>query len=125
MNPQLMARQKYAATSLTVQTGRRSEYDVIAHVTQRLRKTAQNAKTDFAAYAAALNDNRRLWNALAVDVADAENQLPDELRARVFYLAEFTNQYTSKILGQKASVMPLLEINVAIMRGLKSEASFQ
>lgn len=121
MNAYVSARRGYASHAATTRTDRRAEYDVIARVTHRLRDAAATSKTNFAAYAEALHENRRLWTALAVDVADAENALPQALRARVFYLAEFTQHHTQKILREKASVMPLLEINMAVLRGLKSE----
>ncbi|MHA6327111.1 flagellar biosynthesis regulator FlaF [Roseivivax sp. CAU 1753] len=66
----------------------------------------------------ALSDNRRLWTALAADVSAGGNALPDELRARIFFLAEFTETHSRKVLRGRASVLPLLEVNTAILRGL-------
>ncbi|MEP3944924.1 flagellar biosynthesis regulator FlaF [Ascidiaceihabitans sp.] len=123
MNAFSKAKNGYAQHAATTQTDRRAEYDVIVKVTHRLRATAQKAKTDFSKYAEALHDNRRLWNTLAIDVSDADNSLPQELRARVFYLSEFTAQHTTKILREKASVMPLLEINMAVIRGLQNKGA--
>ena len=45
--------------------------------------------------------------------------LPDDLRARIFYLAEFTDQHTRKVLNGRDTAGPLIEINTAIMRGLR------
>ncbi|MEM7519454.1 MAG: flagellar biosynthesis regulator FlaF [Pseudomonadota bacterium] len=120
MNASTMALRGYAENATSIRSDRRGEYEVFAQVTQRLRAAAVSAKTDFPRYVDALHDNRRLWTALAVEVADQKNDLPDDLRARIFYLAEFTIQQTTKVLSEKASVMPLLEINVAVMRGLKA-----
>ncbi|SFT96306.1 flagellar protein FlaF [Sedimentitalea nanhaiensis] len=77
----------------------------------------------FTSLAEALHDNRKLWNIFAIDVADPGNSLPKDLKARLFYLAEFTNHHTSKVLARQASVEPLLEVNTAIMRGLRSRGS--
>lgn len=121
MNALSTAQQAYAANIVTVQTERRAEYDVVAGVTHRLRDAANNARSDFAEYINALNDNRRLWRALATDVADPGNGLPESLRARLLYLADFTDHHTSKVMRKEANVMPLLEINMAILRGLKTE----
>ncbi|MEM8690497.1 MAG: flagellar biosynthesis regulator FlaF [Pseudomonadota bacterium] len=123
MNAFNNAQRAYSENIVTVQTSRRSEYDVIAGVTHRLRDTAVASKKDFAAFAEALYDNRKLWKALAIDVSDAANELPNDLRARIFYLSEFTDAHTSKVLKKKASVMPLLEINMAVLRGLKTEGA--
>ena len=111
----------YNANSASTRTGRRSEYEVVARVTQQLRATAKASKSDYASFASALHKNRQMWNVLAVDVADSGNGLPKSLRARIFYLAEFTRHHTSKVLSENASILPLLEINMAVLRGLKNE----
>ena len=115
------AQRGYLASAATTQTDRRAEYDLIARLTHRLRATALKAKESYPEYVQALHDNRKLWNTLAVDVADKDNALPSQLRAQVFYLAEFTAHHTTKILKDGASIMPLLEINMAVLRGLKTE----
>jgi flagellar protein FlaF len=115
------AQRGYSTSAATTQTHRRAEYDLIARLTHRLRATAVKAKQSYPEYVQALHDNRKLWNTLAVDVADKDNALPSQLKAQVFYLAEFTNQHTTKILSEGAPIMPLLEINMAILRGLKVE----
>ena len=113
----------YAEHATSTRSGRRSEYEVIAKVTQQLRDRAVGSKTNFAAFADALHLNQKLWTALVVDVADEANPLPDELKARIIYLAEFTRHHTGRILRNKASVLPLLEINMAVLRGLKQEGA--
>jgi flagellar protein FlaF len=95
------------------------EYDVIARITHRLKDAAQQGKLGFAALAEAIHENRSLWTYLAVSVADDDNELPQQLRAQIFYLAEFTRQHSSKVLKGEASVRPLLEVNTAILRGLR------
>ncbi len=121
MNAFSTAQRGYSASAATTQTDRRAEYDLIARLTHRLRATAVKAKGSYPEYAQALHDNRKLWNTLAVDVADKDNGLPSQLKAQVFYLAEFTAQHTTKILKDGAPIMPLLEINMAVLRGLKTE----
>ena len=88
MNAFSPAERGYAANAETTQSGRRAEYALIAKLTHRLRATAQTANRNYTAYVQALHDNRKLWSTLAIDVADADNALPDALRARVFYLSE-------------------------------------
>lgn len=121
MNASALAIQGYGAHALNTQSDRRGEYETFARVTKRLRDAALTAKSHFPGYAKALSDNQQLWTALVVDVVDKENELPDTLKARIMYLADFTRVHTQKVLIQNASVAPLLEINIAIMRGLKSD----
>lgn len=79
--------------------------------------------TNFAGLVRALHDNTALWRTLASDVAEPENGLPKALRARLFYLYEFTVQHSTKILDDLASVEVLVDINTAVMRGLRGEGA--
>ncbi len=81
--------------------------------------TAPNA--NFRALAEALHENRTLWTHLAAEVADDDNELSQDLRARLFYLAEFTAHHSRKVLRGEADVAPLIEVNTAVMRGLSGK----
>lgn len=120
MNAQTLAhaRKGYAQHARTTQTPRSTEYELIARVTHRIKAAAEAGPRAYPKLVEALSDNHRLWTTLAVDVADGENELPRELRAQIFYLAEFVQLHTSKVLTRKARIGPLLEINAAILRGL-------
>lgn len=120
MNAHNLARAGYARALPTTRSAKSIEYDVVARVTAALRASAVKKGAQFPQFAAALHDNRRLWTALAVDVAQPGNLLPEQVKAQILYLAEFTHQHTSQILTKGASVRPLLDINTAILRGLKS-----
>jgi len=111
----------YAAAA-PIRTSQASEYEVFARITRRLRHAAEAGRHGFAALAAALHDNRRLWTILAAEVANDGNALPRELRAQIFYLAEFTARHTARVLSREAGPEVLIEINTAIMRGLRGQA---
>ena len=113
-----MAETAYGAQSAAARTPRGTEYAVFSQVTRRMKAAAEQGRIGFPALAEALHENRKLWTTLAVNVADEANQLPKDLRARLFYLAEFTFQHSSKVLAREADVRPLIEINAAVMRGL-------
>ncbi len=117
MNATTLAQRGYAPTSAPLKSARKMEYDVIARITYRL-KSAIEAK-DFNKMIHALHENRTLWRRLGLSVADPENLLPDDLRARLIYLSEFTEHHTRKAIRREASAMPLIEVNTAILRGLK------
>lgn len=111
-----MAQAAYAATSATVRTPRGTEYETIVKITSALKS---GASAPFSRLVKALHDNRRLWTLLAADVSDQQNGLPEATRAQIFYLAEFVAQHTSKVLNRTDSVDVLIDINSAILRGLK------
>ncbi|MEP5731438.1 MAG: flagellar biosynthesis regulator FlaF [Sulfitobacter sp.] len=117
MNALAKAQQAYSPQVAPIRSNRSIEYDVLARITFRLKKAIEKGK--FGPLVEALDENRTLWRALAIDVADPNNELPKELRARIFYLAEFTHNHTSKVIRREENAVPLLEVNTAILRGLK------
>ncbi len=121
MNAIAQAQAAYAGSKAPTKTDRSAEYEVIARISYRMKKAIQH--DDFPALIDALYENNKLWTALLVDVANPENALPDELRANIAYLASFTQQHSHKVMRKAASAVPLLEINAAILKGLKQEAS--
>ena len=115
-----MAKTAYASNKAPIRTPRGTEYEAFARVTHRLKTAAAKGDTGIAELAQALHLNRRLWTILAADVAEPTNTLSGELRARIFYLAEFTVQHSRKVLRGEEPADVLIDINAAIMRGLRS-----
>jgi flagellar protein FlaF len=99
-----------------LRSARGTEFEIFARVTRRLT-TAMKGDA-FPALAAALHENRQLWTALAVDLADDANALPPGLRAQLFYLAEFTLAHSAQVLAGNATPEALVDINTAVMKGL-------
>jgi len=113
------ARTAYARPEAPARTARAIEYDLLARITHQLTLAWADRKANFPRFAAALSDNQRLWSTLAADVAEPENGLPTRLRAQLFYLYEFTSQHSRKVLEDRAEVGVLVDINTAVMRGLR------
>ncbi|MEX0319856.1 MAG: flagellar biosynthesis regulator FlaF [Ruegeria sp.] len=123
MNALTQARRAYSAASTPIRTPRNMEYEAISRITHRIHSAAKKGNSAYGELVEALYDNNRMWTVFATEVANAENGLTSQLRAQLFYLAEFTHDHTSKVLRREANVIPLLEINAAIMRGLRSGAA--
>lgn len=115
-----LARAAYGSKAAPVRTHRGSEYEAFARVTARLRKGISERPADFPHLASALHENRELWTVLASDVAGSANGLPPELRARLFYLAEFVDKHSGRVLQGKANGEILVEINATVMKGLRT-----
>ena len=120
MNAYALSRDAYAATHTFVRSPRSNERDAFLRITDALERGHATRETRFPQYASALHDNQRLWTVLGADVADPENGLPEELRARVFFLSDFTRKHTRKALRGEADAAPLIEINRAMIAGLAS-----
>lgn len=114
-------RTAYNNPEAPARTPRSLEYSLLAQTTQRLSLTSRSRADNFAAFAAAVSDNLRLWTALAADVAGAANGLPAQLRAQLYYLYEFTADHSRNVLNDRGSVDVLIDINTAVMRGLRGD----
>lgn len=120
MSVAAQARSSYATHARALKTPRDIEYEVLARITGRIKsELPQTRGRTSAALAEALNDNRRLWSAFAADLADPDNGLPLALRANLVSLARFILRHTSQVLTGKARPEVLVEINTAVMRGLR------
>ena len=116
------ARTAYAAPGAPTRTLRGIEYEVMARITRRLKAAAARRTEDFPEFAHALGENLKLWTVLGMDVADQDNALPAPLRAQIFYLFEFTDQHSRKLLaGDDVSPDILVDINTSVMRGLRGD----
>ncbi|QLQ20265.1 MAG: flagellar biosynthesis regulator FlaF [Exiguobacterium profundum] len=115
-----IARTAYARPEAPARTPRTLEYDLLARATQRLTQAWRQRRQDFPGLAQALAENQQLWSALAADVTGG-NGLPAALRAKLFYLYEFTAQHSRQVLDGNAESEVLVDINTAVMRGLRGD----
>ncbi|MFZ1470042.1 MAG: flagellar biosynthesis regulator FlaF [Paracoccaceae bacterium] len=111
----------YAHPSAPTRTPRAAEYEVIARITQRLSTASARRNENHPAFVEALALNEQLWSTLAVDVAGEGNGLPQALRARLFYLYQFTAEHSRKVRSGDANPEVLIEINTAVLRGLRGD----
>ena len=105
----------------TIRTERDTEYDVISRVTRMLRQAAPDCRSPDATMA--IHKNNELWTILASDLAHPGNNLPDEVKAGLLSLAGFALRHGQAVLGGGGSMQPLVDINLAVMRGLRGEAT--
>ena len=116
------AHSTYGLNTKTLKTPRDIEYDVIARITGRLQAHLPHERGRTSpGLVSALNDNRRLWTAFATDLASADNAFPHDLKARLFFLAEFTLRHTGLVLRFFLNDDAPTEINTSVMRGLRGQ----
>lgn len=106
--------------SSVVRTARDAEYDVFSRVTRMLRQADETGHGSDRI--AAVDKNNQLWTLLASDLGDPGNKLPDQVRAGLLSLAGFVLRHGHLALAGKAGIAPLIDINMAMMRGLRQEA---
>lgn len=123
MNVIEQARQAYAPKHFPLRTPRSVEAELFSQITSRLKKYSIDSKKTYPEFVTALHDNRRLWSTMAADVSDSLNTLPAALRAQLFYLAEFTEIHSRKVINGEATADALIDINTSILRGLNSRGN--
>lgn len=112
----------YMSATRSIGAPRDVEYLLFSKVTGRLNR-ARRVGTDFPELVNALVENDALWRTIAIDVIGNGNTLPAALRAQLFYLYEFTRTHTPKVIRGEADAAVLIDINTAIMRGLRATGS--
>jgi flagellar protein FlaF len=108
----------YGAVIRTTESGRDIEYRVFERVTAALQ-SAQCPEAHFTQKIKAAHDNRQLWQTLACDLADKDNALPPDLRARLIGLSIWVTRETDRALRSDGSLQDLIDINRTIMPGLQ------
>lgn len=115
------AKAAYGTARQHTRNPRETEFQLIGQITARI--AAASSKPDnFPALASAIAENRTLWARIATFVSDDSNELPEALRAQLFYLYEFVTQHSSKVLNRTADASALIDINRSVMQGLASQA---
>lgn len=112
----------YAVATGATATGRDAEAKVFARVIAQLKSAMPRfAAGDVRAMAEAIHLNDRLWIALAVDLLHEDNKLPSNLRRQLLNLAVFSQQHGRKVIQGEANAQPLIDVNAAVMRGLRGQ----
>lgn len=113
-----MSIQAYQRAATQADSPRELEYRAFGLATAGLMRAKEEGRANLGALAAALDQNRRLWNMLAADCALDGNQLPAPLRASIVSLAMWVARHSSQVLREGAEIEPLIEVNRTIMEGL-------
>jgi flagellar protein FlaF len=116
-----MSLRAYQQTAARAETPREAEYRLFGQVTRALMEAAKLDQADLSGRMEALDWNRRLWSALAIDCAAPENTLPAPLRASIISLSIWVGKYTSKVIRGEDDIQDLIDINRMVMQGLSGQ----
>lgn len=120
MTPHAGIHGAYSAATQATGTPRDIEYAIFSRVTGELNRAIADDRP-FPELAAAVHENFKLWTALAADLTSERNALPPALRAQLIGLAQFTRRQSHAVLRGEAEPGVLVEINTAIMKGLRGQ----
>ncbi len=118
-----MSLKAYQKAASQAEAPRDTEYRVFARVTHALLEIAGQSAPSPTALVGALDLNRRLWSALALDCSDPGNQLPEALRAQIISLSIWVSKHSSLVATREGSIRDLIELNRTIMQGLAPSGS--
>jgi flagellar biosynthesis activator protein FlaF len=113
-----MGLQNYQRVQKAAESPRDAEYRLFAQVTAALL-TAHETKQRGPALIDALDWNRRVWSALSTDCGQPGNGLPLAVRGQIISLGLWVSRYSSDVACGTASMDALIDVNRAIMDGLK------
>ena len=120
-----MSLRAYQQTAARAETPREAEYRLFGQVTRALMEAAKLEQSDLSGRMEALDWNRRLWSALALDCAAPGNTLPAPLRASIISLSMWVGKYTSLVLRGEDDIQDLIDINRMVMQGLSGQGAAQ
>jgi flagellar biosynthesis activator protein FlaF len=114
-----MSLRAYQQAAQRAESPRDIEYRLFGEVTRALIDAAAADPKDLSTRAKALDWNRRLWSALALDCANSSNGLPPELRASIVSLNLWVMRHSSAVMRGAEAFDPLIDVNRSIMQGLR------
>ncbi len=121
----LQAQNAYTTAVKETASDKTIELKVFASITSRLKSVNPDSFSGYTEMAGVLHENVELWTTLMADVASDENGLPLELRAQIFNLGQFIRKHTFKVLEGSETVDAIIDINTAIITGLKNSLGNQ
>ena len=96
------------------------ELKVFSQITSRMRAADISVPGGMSKLAEVLTDNMKLWNILFTDLSLSSNEMPDDLKAQIMSLAKFAQAQTLEILAGRAKHDVLVDINQAMMNGMRA-----
>ena len=118
-----MSIRAYQQTANRTADPRDIEFRLFGQVTRALIEAQQAEKHEISKVIDALDWNRRVWSALALDCAQDGNTLPEETRAGIISLSLFVSKHTSVAARDRSEIETLIDINRDIMQGLAARAA--
>ena len=115
-----MSLRAYQQAATRSESPRDTEYRLFGQVTRALID-ASTTPNDLAKRVDALDWNRRLWQALAADCAQPENQLPSEVRAQIISLSMWVGRQTNAVVRSDVDFEALIDLNRTMMQGLATK----
>lgn len=114
-----MSLDAYRRTAAQAASPRATEHRLLSDITRELG-AARDARLSGAALMASLHRNREAWSLFGTLCADANNALPQPLRAGIMSLALWVDRHTSEVMAGRGEIDDLIAVNREIIAGLET-----
>ncbi|MDI9349627.1 MAG: flagellar biosynthesis regulator FlaF [Candidatus Symbiobacter sp.] len=112
----------YGKSNRSTRSPRETERDVIARVTHQLR-SAKEKKSDGVFIVRAISDNLTLWYVLMTDLANDNNNLPPDLRAKLLSIGMTVVRECEQVDRTRVNIDFLIEVNQNLIDGLSENVA--
>jgi len=119
MSNAFLANRSYKAVQKDMMSDKAIELRVFMSVTAQLKALDKADRNYFVKLSDAIIDNLKLWKIVFIDLVDPKNPLPMDLKNQLLGLSEFTETHSRKVLLSEAEPDVLVDINNAIIGGLR------
>jgi flagellar protein FlaF len=105
-------------TANHIKTSRDLEYFALLRIVKKLQNSIES--NDRKSTIEAIYENNQLWTAFAADLINPGNALPDNIKLGLVAIAIYSIKRGGYVLKDNVDASVLVEINLAIMKGLRS-----
>ena len=108
----------YARTQNTTENPRHVEYKLLGQVTAALLQVEEKPN-DLHAFMDAVLWNQSVWSAFLTDLTHEGNRLPRQLKQDLASLSLWVIRETDRVIERRRGVDGLINVNRAVMAGLR------
>ena len=113
----------YKSPSSGTKAASDNEYNLLGQISGELKIAYDNRVSKYPELVEAVTRNSLLWTIFAAEAADQRNGLSEEIRAKIFWLAQYVDLESKNVLRELSGAENLIEINKCIMRGLRESSA--
>lgn len=118
----LTAESGYAQTQKAIASPRQIERQILLRIAAEIEAAEPDTLEGYKALASAIERNNKLWFALLSDLADPDNEFPNDLRARLISIGTYCLRAGVAVLAKEEDRSTLVKINRTVAGGLGGRA---
>lgn len=118
-----LAQQAYGTVQKRTASSEELEITIIKQITRELELVVKAEAPQPIDRINAISRNLRMWTIFTADLANKNNQLPDQAKATLISIGEYVRRESMKLLSNDDDVIDLVEVNQNLLISLGANAS--